>query len=527
MTRTSVVMAAAVVAAIAGTTAGTAARAEWPQWRGPDRTGADPSGPALAEAWPAGGPPLLWQSEEIPSGGGGGYSSPVVAGGRVYLFVNWRYEVSIDKPVLKEKALRDLGWSPEALPPDLAAEVEKARTGQERAKVTGEQLAAWTDAWIAQHVPPEQQKALGPVVRDRLRRGPSALPLEVLAKLAAVKDKPFEGKDQLQAWLAANGFAGEALKDVSKAIPVATPHANDVVVCLSAADGKTLWKATFPGRPQANNAAATACVAGGRVYAVGSTGGVYCLRADTGEQVWATQAGSGASNASPVVADGACVVSIGNLMALDAQTGTILWQQPKVKTGHTSPTIWRAGGTGYVLARSGGGLACVGLKTGDLRWTVPCGDGESSPVASDSTAVVITNKEETGLLAFRLTPDGAERLWTFAATVRGVTPVLHENHVYALAERRAVCLELRSGKVCWDEPVANQTWSSPALVDGKLVAALGRNVEVFRASPQGLAPLAKASLGLAPCTSLAVADGRLFLRQSNAVACYDLRPGGK
>ena len=69
---------------------GLASAADWPQWRGPDRSGVAAESPPLAEAWPSGGPRLLWRTESLMNGGKTtGPSSPVVAGGRVYLYGNW------------------------------------------------------------------------------------------------------------------------------------------------------------------------------------------------------------------------------------------------------------------------------------------------------------------------------------------------------------------------------------------------------------------------------------------------------
>lgn len=53
---------------------------EWPAWRGPDRTDLSPETGLLRE-WPADGPKLLWKA----SGLGDGFSTPSLAGGRIYL----------------------------------------------------------------------------------------------------------------------------------------------------------------------------------------------------------------------------------------------------------------------------------------------------------------------------------------------------------------------------------------------------------------------------------------------------------
>lgn len=60
--------------------ASTAIAADWPQWRGPDRTGVSKETGLLKE-WPKDGPKLRWKAEDI----GSGYSTPIVIGGRVYL----------------------------------------------------------------------------------------------------------------------------------------------------------------------------------------------------------------------------------------------------------------------------------------------------------------------------------------------------------------------------------------------------------------------------------------------------------
>ncbi len=57
--------------------------ADWPQWRGPDRS-ARSAETGLLKAWPKDGPRLLWQNKDV----GDGYSTPAVAGDRVYMLSN-------------------------------------------------------------------------------------------------------------------------------------------------------------------------------------------------------------------------------------------------------------------------------------------------------------------------------------------------------------------------------------------------------------------------------------------------------
>jgi outer membrane protein assembly factor BamB len=54
--------------------------ADWPQWRGPERTGISKE-TGLLQTWPAEGPTLRWKATDI----GTGYSTPVISQGRVYM----------------------------------------------------------------------------------------------------------------------------------------------------------------------------------------------------------------------------------------------------------------------------------------------------------------------------------------------------------------------------------------------------------------------------------------------------------
>src|SRR5688500_18147735 len=57
--------------------------ANWPQWRGPQRDGISQE-TGLLQEWPAEGPPLVWQVDDL----GGGYSTPAVVNDRIYLLNN-------------------------------------------------------------------------------------------------------------------------------------------------------------------------------------------------------------------------------------------------------------------------------------------------------------------------------------------------------------------------------------------------------------------------------------------------------
>jgi len=74
-------MSAIVVALAAGVAfAADSGPSDWPQWRGPDRTGLSRE-TGLLKTWPTEGPKQIWKI----TGLGHGYSTPSISGGRIYL----------------------------------------------------------------------------------------------------------------------------------------------------------------------------------------------------------------------------------------------------------------------------------------------------------------------------------------------------------------------------------------------------------------------------------------------------------
>jgi outer membrane protein assembly factor BamB len=71
---------ASVIVVGAVTLDGQSASTDWPQWRGPDRTGVSKETGLLAQ-WPRSGPPLVWSAAML----GAGYGSVAVQGDRVYV----------------------------------------------------------------------------------------------------------------------------------------------------------------------------------------------------------------------------------------------------------------------------------------------------------------------------------------------------------------------------------------------------------------------------------------------------------
>ena len=460
------------------------------QWRGPQRNGLTFGGSALDIHWGKAGPAKIWESEAIPGALENGSGCISVSGGKVYVYLQWTFVDSTTR-MLTDANLRHLGWTDRKRPTDLV-------------------------------------------------HGTNAMPLDLLAKLATIRNKEFPNQTALDAWFADNGFPDEQKAAVQAPIPTAVHKSWDTLICLNATDGKTLWKKQYDGAAPYGSypygASSTPTVTDGRCYFCGSKNDVYCLDAATGAEIWhfntpATR--QVINHSSPLVTDGLAIVVTGELVALDPAKGTVIWRQPKVNTRENSPVVWRSDDRAFLLCNTPYATAtvhCVDAADGRIVWSVP-GGGRSSPTVVGDVMVTpgvigkfVGDPTRFGLIAYKLSPGKAEKLWATEQYSRGDEgAVIYDGHVYAFGPGVAACLELATGKVNWEQKkTAHRGVRSPVLADGKIITSTGVAIQVIRATPEKYDVLGETRLPLCEYASPAVADGRLYLRQLKNVACYDL-----
>jgi len=341
----------------------------------------------------------------------------------------------------------------------------------------------------------------------------------------------------------------------------------DLIFCLDANTGKTLWKRSYPGRPN-GGCSSTPSVGGGKVFAVGSNG-MYCLDAETGKEVWKTPSiaiaskgadlankanllneeadgtGGDGINTSPAIVDGVLVVIAGSgkhlnpgvhdpskesgvLKGFDPATGKELWACPQATSDpnrngdkSSSVAVWNTD-KGSRLITQTGKLTCVNPKDGSVIW-----EGHRQQTSPGTPAIVgdvcITAGKVSG---YRLQPDKAEELFAKFTGDRVGSYLLHDGHVFGDFGGTYRCLDL-TGKVLWQKSAGSGT-SSPILADGKVFHIVsGKNdgdskLAMFSATPTMPTTFYTVSIPAMRFTSPAICDGRLFIRLEDGVACYDL-----
>ncbi len=505
----------------------TASPADWPQWRGPNRDGALPGGPALTSTWSTDGPPPVWESEPIPSDDDGGHGSVVVAGGRAYLSVVWHRDEPSETRTLTDLILRtQLGYqNPASLGKELVAKIEAARESLPPG-LRGAKLDEFIQKFIEENLDKKQRQLFSGFISGRFRKGKLAIPLADYEKLLTRIEKPFSSQMEFEGWVHEQGFADHVKAAVLAAVPPTRRVAEDTLVCLDMKSGKTLWMTKTPGEPKGRNCSSTPCVAGGRIFAMGSTH-LNAVDAASGKLLWSQPLPSKAPGSSPLAVDGAVVILAGRLAAYDAVTGKLLWDQPKVGGNNSSPCAWHQNGKTILICNSRNDLAGVDLKTGAVLWTTP-GGGDSTPAIAGDRAVVLSRDAKIGFAGYRLTAAGAEKLWHHPtdALRSQSSPVIHAGYAYLFEDGEHRCVSLETGKVAWAQKVASSI-TSPVIADGKIFVLInnGNNLLMLKATPDDRVELGKANVRALWVPSPSIADGKVFLRHRDRVRCFDLTAG--
>jgi len=193
------------------------------------------------------------------------------------------------------------------------------------------------------------------------------------------------------------------------------------------------------------------------------------------------------------------------------------------------------GGKTYLICNANAGLACVDPADGRILWKVP-GGGSGSPVVNNDVAVLFGTNENTGLVAYKIAPEKAEKRWSLPYADRGTSAIPFEGYMYSvggLKNAKALCVAVSDGKPAWEEAKGFEKAeiNSPILADDKIIMFMGlttRELVMFQASPEKFEALARAKVETSKqpscnCTSPSIVDGRLFLRLNERVVCYDLR----
>lgn len=242
-----------------------------------------------------------------------------------------------------------------------------------------------------------------------------------------------------------------------------------------------VWTARITGSSNRRRLAASPVIGGGVMVAVGTDGVVSAFDAVTGARRWVYQMkvdnklqdsafGGGASY------DGGRIYAtngIGEIAALDAQTGTEIWKVKPAGPLRGSPTI--AFNTVFVMTQDNQIIA-LSTVDGSNQWQESGSSaqagvfGVASPAAAQGT--VIAGYSSGELSAYRY--ENGRSLWTDALSRTSIStevgaltdidadPIIDQGRVYALGQGgRMAAYELVTGQRIWELNLAGI--STPAI----------------------------------------------------------------
>ena len=271
--------------------------------------------------------------------------------------------------------------------------------------------------------------------------------------------------------------------------------------CYRAKDGEVLWTVQYPAVGQLdydNMPRATPLIHDNKVYLFGAFGDLTCVELDTGVSVWQINviAQFGGEKelvwgtcSSPLICDGKLIVNPGgeaaSVVALDPNTGDVIWQTPGGRHAYGSFIVATLGGLRQLVGYDRKSLGGWDISTGHRLWTLkPPHDGDfnvPTPVAVDGKLLVATENNFTRLYAFRengrINPDPLAVNDQLGPDIS--TPVVAKDRVFCVCDHM-YCLDLAKGlKPLWtgdDKSFGNY---SPLIASDKRILAFGLGGELL------------------------------------------------
>jgi outer membrane protein assembly factor BamB len=341
-----------------------------------------------------------------------------------------------------------------------------------------------------------------------------------------------------QAWRAAIGDGGGYRQKVLAQPVVAgglvyTMDSTARVSCFSLSDGQLRWRVnTKSEESRSNNVGGGLGVADGILYAVNGLGDVVALDAATGKQKWRINLGVPGRSGPTIVAGRIFVMTIDDrLVTLDAATGHQLWQYKAINAitamlGEPAPAY----SDGLVVAGfASGELTALRADTGTVLWTdnlIAAGVGaglldiysiRGVPAISGSRVFAIS----MGGMAVANDLHSGRRLWEHS--VSGLdSPWVAGDWVFLLTvDQTIAAINADDGTIAWVKQLPRWgnpkkqrdpiTWFGPLLASDRLVVA-GTSKAALAVSPYSGEILGMQKLpGVACPLQPVIADGTLLL----------------
>jgi outer membrane protein assembly factor BamB len=323
---------------------------------------------------------------------------------------------------------------------------------------------------------------------------------------------------------------------------------SEVVASYDADTGREIWTHAWRAGYRdhtGDGPRATPTWHAGRIYALGAEGDLRVLDAQTGSLIWEKNilADNGAQNlswgmaASPLIVDDKVIVLPGgsggrSVVAYHKDTGARVWSVLDDRQAYTAPMVVTLGGRRQLIVVSAQRAVGLTVEDGRLLWERPWvtdfGVNASQPIVIDDNRLFLSAGYGHGSSVIELTPAGdsfsVRTVWENTRMKNKFTSsVLHEGHIYGLDEAILACVDAATGELKWKG--GRYGYGQLVLASGHLiVAAENGDLALVKASPAAHQEVARFSaIEGKTWNHPAIADGRLFVRNAEEMAAFDLR----
>jgi outer membrane protein assembly factor BamB len=323
----------------------------------------------------------------------------------------------------------------------------------------------------------------------------------------------------------------------------------DALRCLSLADGKEIWRRSYPVVVKRNHGMSRTAPAVTDKYVVtlGPKCQVMCCEVATGKQCWfkdlVTEFGTTVpewyAGQCPLIDGDKVILATGGkalMVAVDLATGKVLWQSHNPrgwKMTHSSILATTDQGKRIYVYCGSGGVAGVSAADGKIVWDttdwvistatlptpIPIGDGR----------LFLCGGYDSGAMMIQMQGDSVKTLWRLKPEVFGSdqqTPILYKGYIYGVIPGgQMACLDLNGKQVWTSGPMSRFGLGAYVMADG-LIYALNDTgtLTMIDANPNGYKALGSLKILPGPDAwgPMAVVSGRLIARDLTKMICIDI-----
>jgi outer membrane protein assembly factor BamB len=305
---------------------------------------------------------------------------------------------------------------------------------------------------------------------------------------------------------------------------------------VSIADGETQGSALPEPFEDAGFAAASPACDEKHVYAIFGTGDLVALNHE-GKKVWQVYLGrpdNSFGHVSSLVYCGQMLLvqwdhqKNAKIVALDKQTGKILWETPRTEVGMSwsTPLVMMNCDKPQLIVNASKQTWGLEMATGKKLWMVNAVEGEIAPSLTSEGDTWVAANEASQLIAFKMQPEGApKQLWSWneGGLPDVSSPVAFNQLVFFSNDKGdVVCHSRVDGKRLWAKQSNNGFYMSPIVAGGKLFVA-DREQGIFRiyTADQEGKELATLPMGEAVNATPAFVGKRIYIRSKSTLWCIE------